>query len=360
MPAGVRRVLYRAGLFLIPPFLLALQFLVGLSLQKIQQARYLGDEDRITFSVISIEPVRSTRNLGVILVGPELLEEDEEERGERGYEEENEMPTREDAGEGAELQPWSVGKPSFIDEVDRIVTYITTPQVNCPRMVFPGKSPASQAPRQPWILCSDSRGLPKGNPACVAYSFSMDGNDAEFLETVLGAGCEVHRFDPSLTTSGSFHSDTLEGDRSDRGVIQHHRAWLDWRSPRGRRQKKRGILGSGSRTLADIMKALGHQMVHFLYADLLSAEWRVLQNWAELGTLQSIRHLVVTGFEVGGTDAEVVRYWFSVLQALHVAGFRLVHSFPGEGDKILKQKVTNAHNSYTLSWVNRRLLHSGT
>ena len=45
-----------------------------------------------------------------------------------------------------------------------------------------------------------------------------------------------------------------------------------------------------------------------------------MQNWAELGTLQSIRHLVVTvhmqwaGFEVGGTDAEVVRYWFSVLQ----------------------------------------------
>ena len=84
MPAGVRRVLYRAGLFLIPPFLLALQFLVGLNLQKIQQARYLGDEDRITFSVISIEPVRSTRNLGVILVGPELLEEDEEEGGLRG------------------------------------------------------------------------------------------------------------------------------------------------------------------------------------------------------------------------------------------------------------------------------------
>ncbi|XP_067112399.1 probable methyltransferase-like protein 24 [Osmerus mordax] len=233
-------------------------------------------------------------------------------------------------------------------------------------MVFPGKPPASQASRQPWILCSDSKGLPNGNPACVAYSFSMDGNDAEFLETVLGAGCEVHRFDPSLTTSGSFHSDPLEGNQSDKGVIQHHRAWLDWRSPRGRRQKKRGILGSGSRTLADIMKALGHQMVHFLYADLLSAEWRVLQNWAELGTLQSIRHLVVTvhmqwaGFEVGGTDAEVVRYWFSILQELHVAGFRLVHSFPGEGEKILKHKVTNAHNSYTLSWVNRRPLHSGT
>ena len=95
MPAGVRRVLYRAGLVLIPPLLLALQILVGLSLPKIQQARNLGDEDKITFSVISIEPVRSTRNQGVILVEPELLEEDEEERGERGYEEENEMPTRE-------------------------------------------------------------------------------------------------------------------------------------------------------------------------------------------------------------------------------------------------------------------------
>lgn len=103
--------------------------------------------------------------------------------------------------------------------------------------------------------------------------------------------------------------------------------------------------------------------VDFLYADLLSAEWRVLQNWAELGTLGRIRHLVATvhlqwaGFEVGGTEAEVVRYWFSVLQGLQDAGFRLVHSSPGAGKSVLRHQVDNAHSSYTLSWVNTGPIH---
>ncbi|TMS18183.1 Methyltransferase-like protein 24 [Larimichthys crocea] len=100
--------------------------------------------------------------------------------------------------------------------------------------------------------------------------------------------------------------------------------------------------------------------VHFLYADLLSAEWRVFQNWIETGTLQSIHHLVATvhlqwaGFEVGGTDEEVLRYWFSVLQGLQAFGLKLVHSSAGEGHSVLKQTVANAHSSYTLSWVNTR------
>ncbi len=100
--------------------------------------------------------------------------------------------------------------------------------------------------------------------------------------------------------------------------------------------------------------------VHFLYADLLSAEWRVFQNWIELGTLQSVHHLVArvhlqwAGFEVGGTKEGVLRYWFCVLQGLHASGLKLVHSSKGEGHSILKQTVANAHSSYTLSLVNTR------
>ncbi len=104
--------------------------------------------------------------------------------------------------------------------------------------------------------------------------------------------------------------------------------------------------------------------IHFLYADLLSAEWRVFQNWVESGTVQNVHHLVATvhlqwaGFEVAGTNEEVLRYWFSVLQGLWASGHKLVHSSKGEGHSILKQTVANAHSSYTLSWVNTRHWHT--
>lgn len=99
--------------------------------------------------------------------------------------------------------------------------------------------------------------------------------------------------------------------------------------------------------------------VHFLYADLLSAEWRVFQNWIEQGTLQHVHHLVATmhlqwaGFEVGGSDEDVLRYWFSVLQGVRASGLKLVHSSAGLGRSVLKHAV-DAHSSYTLSWVNTR------
>ncbi|TKS88473.1 Methyltransferase-like protein 24 [Collichthys lucidus] len=189
----------------------------------------------------------------------------------------------------------------------------------------------------------------------------MDGRDAEFLKTVSLLGCEVHSFDPSNSNASGGHlGNSLAGNYGNGGVVNQHKMWLEWRAPRKRKHKTRGNLGSVSQTLADIMAALGHHTVHFLYADLLSAEWRVFQNWIETGTLQSIHHLVATvhlqwaGFEVGGTDEEVLRYWFSVLQGLQAFGLKLVHSSAGEGHSVLKQTVANAHSSYTLSWVNTR------
>uniref|UniRef100_A0A665WK32 Methyltransferase domain-containing protein n=2 Tax=Echeneis naucrates TaxID=173247 RepID=A0A665WK32_ECHNA len=189
----------------------------------------------------------------------------------------------------------------------------------------------------------------------------MDGRDADFLKTVSGLGCEVHSFDPSNSnTSDGRPGNSLASNHSNGGVVSKHKMWLEWRGPRKRKHKTRGNLGSVSKTLADIMTALGHDIVHFLYADLLSAEWRVFQNWIESGTLQSVHHLVATvhlqwaGFEVGGTDEQVLRYWFSILQSLQASGFKLIHSSAGEGHSVLKRRVTNAHSSYTLSWVNTR------
>lgn len=65
-------------------------------------------------------------------------------------------------------------------------------------------------------------------------------------------------------------------------------------------------------------------------------------------------HLQWAGFEVGGTDEEVLRYWFSVLQGVRASGLKLIHSSAGQGHSVLKKTVQNAHSSYTLSWVNMR------
>ncbi|KAA8585922.1 methyltransferase-like protein 24 isoform X1 [Etheostoma spectabile] len=357
-------------LILIPPVLLALQLLVvGPRLPR--GARAGAEEQGIAFSVISIEPERNSRQQESPSRRPGLKEEEEEvevedaERREeaRAYEDENEMHSRQMGPTTLEVQPWATDKPSFAAELKRIITYITRPQLNCSRVLSPGQAQASQPPADSphWLLCAEDWLLPAADGLCVAYSFSMDGGDADFLKTVLGLGCEVHSFDPSNSNASGGHlGNSLANNHGNGGVVSQHKMWLEWRAPRKRKQKTRGNLGSVSQTLADIMAALGHHTVHFLYADLLSAEWRVFQNLIELGTLQSVHHLVATvhlqwaGFEVGGTNEEVLRYWFSVLLGFQASGLKLVHSFAGEGHSVLKQTVANVHSSYTLSWANTR------
>ncbi|KAG7244984.1 hypothetical protein INR49_023550 [Caranx melampygus] len=287
---------------------------------------------------------------------------------------------------GLEVQPWASDPPSFTAELDRIISHVTRPQLSCSRVLCPGQAQASQPPvaSHRWLLCAEDWLIPAADRPCVAYSFSMDGRDADFLKTVSGLGCEVHSFDPSNSNTSHGHLDnSLASNHGDGGVVSQHKMWLEWRTPRKRKHKTRGNLGSVSQTLADIMTALGHHTLSYLYvpmatglcaipgchgnsfssllyADLLSAEWRVFQSWIESGTLQSVHHLVATlhlqwaGFEVGGTNEEVLRYWFSILQGLQASGLKLVHSSAGKGHSVLKRTVANAHSSYTLSWVNTR------
>ncbi|XP_077937797.1 putative methyltransferase-like protein 24 isoform X1 [Gasterosteus aculeatus] len=389
-------------LLLVPPFLLALQLLgVGPRSPRATRAQEEQEveEQAVAFSVISIEPERSPRQRGFPPRRPGLEEEEEEreeeeeeeeeggegekEDGERRklartYEDENEMHSRQMGSKTLEVQPWAADGPSFTAELDRIIAYVTRPQLNCSRVLSPGEAQAAQAPADSphWLLCAEDWLLPAADTPCVAYSFRMDGLDDDFLKTVLGLGCEVHSFDPSSSrASGGYRGNSLASNHGDGGVVSvsQHKMWLEWRAPRKRKPGTRSNLGSVSQTLADIMASLGHHtqqgsapslaamattQVHFLYADLLSAEWRIFQNWIESGTLQSVHHLVVrihlqwAGFEVGGTNEEVLRYWFSVLWGLQASGLKLVHSSAGEGHNVLKQTVANTYSSYILSWVN--------
>ncbi|KAM9493926.1 putative methyltransferase-like protein 24 [Clarias gariepinus] len=262
----------------------------------------------------------------------------------RAYTDENELNSRQATDRKLVLQPWATGQPSFTAEVQRLIQFITTPEVNCSRWQGSGESGSAYVGEGSEALCLNYWAA--GRP-CVAYSFSLDGKDAGILESTLSMRCEVHRFDPSTRHK--------QGAGSGYGSVQHHQVWLDWKRPRTR--PHRGVLGTIPRSLVDIMDSLGHSMVHVLRADLESAEWRVLESWVHDGALRRISQLILTvhlqwaGFEVGGTDAEVVRFWYSVLSALHSSGFRLTHSSPGPGHTVLRQELPNTHSSYKLTWL---------
>lgn len=91
-----------------------------------------------------------------------------------------------------------------------------------------------------------------------------------------------------------------------------------------------------------------------------SAEWKILENLILEGVLDSVGQLLLeihlhwAGFEVGGDDPTVVRYWFSLLKELEHANFRLFHvnSDPAAPHLFLHKNVLNASSAYTLSWVN--------
>ncbi|XP_030644418.1 methyltransferase-like protein 24 [Chanos chanos] len=343
--SGFKSLLHLTVLFALL-LLMLFQLLVGLLVPRAYRTSAgFGPEDEPDFTVISIKNDGSAResksDTGDVArewssnSGGELWTE-EEPAGQSTYEK-SERSTHQAVVGVLNLQPWASGGPSFNAEVQRLIHFITSPQMKCASVQSLGKTLVSTESE---VLCLNYW---TDDEFCVAYSFSLDGKDAVFLETALRAGCEVHRFDPSRSEPNS---------GSGSPAIWHHQIWLDWRSrPHG------GMTGIVPRRLPDIMGSLGHNMIDVLWANLESAEWRVLESWFEDGTLRRINQLILTihlqwaGFEVSGSNEEVVRFWYSVLSALYSSGFRLVRSSHGPGRSVLRHTLPNTHSSYTLNWV---------
>ncbi|KAF4100455.1 probable methyltransferase-like protein 24 [Onychostoma macrolepis] len=338
--SGLRSVSHR--IFIIGlPVLLLVQLLVSLTVPR---ASSDASGDAPAFLVISIEKSggsassevrKNERDLESGVLG---LWTDEKDSRLKGYQDENELEGRQAAARELIWQPWASEQPSFFAELQRLTQFITTTEVNCSLVQGPDGNQSTLSPRHLDVLCINHW---KGKWGCVAYSFSLNRKDAAFLDTMLHAGCEVHRFDPSGRGSREPAS------------IKNHRAWLDWRNPR----RHAGLVGNVQHRLLDIMDSLGHTMVDVLRMDLESAEWRILESWIKDGTLRRINQLILTihlqwaGFEVGGAEEEVVRFWYSVLRALRISGLQLVHSAHGPGHIVLRRKLADSHSSYTLSWI---------
>ncbi|KAM9339722.1 putative methyltransferase-like protein 24 [Symphorus nematophorus] len=247
-----------------------------------------------------------------------------------------------------DLEPWASRSHSLEDEAKRFLSYITTPQVSCASLA--GEDAAQQGTKGAWTACLD----PKfslthriQSKHCRVYSFGLGVDDRSLERSLARSGCEVHCFDPSLKQPH------LQQDE-----MWLHRLSVDWRDPNPAVVAQRQH--ASTKKLATILNDFGHRQVDVLKADMESAEWKILENLILEGVLDSVGQLLLelhlhwAGFEVGGDDPSVVRYWFSLLKELERANFRLfhVHSDPARPHLFLHKNVLNASSAYTLSWVN--------
>ncbi|KAL0967761.1 hypothetical protein UPYG_G00256540 [Umbra pygmaea] len=248
-----------------------------------------------------------------------------------------------------ELEPYASDSHSLEDEARRFLQYITTPQVSCDPS-SPEGLVVQGVLDGPWSVCLDSRySLAQriNTKHCRVYSLGLGVEDKTLELSLARAGCEVHCFDPSLRQAHLQVSD-----------MWLHRLSVDWRDPNpaipARRQH------SNTKKLATILNDFGHRQVDVLKADMESAEWKILENLVLEGVLSSVGQLLLevhlhwAGFEVGGDDPSVVRYWFSLLKELERAQFRLFshHHDPAKPHLFLHRNILNASSAYTLGWVN--------
>ncbi|XP_023692696.1 probable methyltransferase-like protein 24 isoform X1 [Paramormyrops kingsleyae] len=249
-----------------------------------------------------------------------------------------------------ELQPWASPQHTFREEALRFLTYIKTPQVSCAPPIGGGPAADLEQLGGPWRVCLDARYRLEQrirDRQCRVYSLGL-GVDARQLELALArSGCEVHRFDPSGPRGHQHDS-----------AMWHHSLSVGWRDPNPAvpPPQQRGT----AKKLATILSDFGHRTIDVLKADMESAEWKILENLIlddvlpEIGQLLLEVHLHWPGFEVGGDDAAVVRYWFSLLKELECSHFQLFYS---QSDSrrprlFLRQDMFNSSSVYILGWVN--------
>ncbi|XP_053520921.1 probable methyltransferase-like protein 24 isoform X2 [Artibeus jamaicensis] len=226
-------------------------------------------------------------------------------------------------------------------------------KIACDHMSTGSPAPDASPAKKPWSVCLDDRfGLAHQirNKQCRLYSLGLGSDDTHFEVSMANSGCEVHRFDPSVKSAHILESQHL----------WYHRLSINWRDPHPAVAAQK--LHSNTRKLGTILNEFGHHKIDVLKADLESAEWKVLENLIledvleQIGQLLFEIHLHWPGFEVGGSDSSVVRFWYSLLKELERKDFRLFHSYKdlSKPQLFLKKDIFNASSCYTLSWVNTR------
>lgn len=251
-----------------------------------------------------------------------------------------------------DLEPWASESRSLESEARRFLDYITTPQVSCVSPATGGavRMEEQMGPVEPWAVCLDPRyslAHRIHSKHCRVYSLGLGVEDRALERSLARRGCEVHCFDPSLRQPHLQEAD-----------MWLHRLSVDWRDPNPAIPAQRQH--AHTKKMATILNDFGHRQVDVLKADVESAEWKILENLVLEGVVDSMAQLLLevhlhwAGFEVGGDEPSVVRYWFSLLRELERAHFRLFHSHsdPAKPRLFLHKNVLNASSTYILGWVN--------
>ncbi|XP_036623804.1 methyltransferase-like protein 24 [Trichosurus vulpecula] len=252
-----------------------------------------------------------------------------------------------------DLQPWASPSQSLNEEAMRFLKYISTTQISCNHLVPSGLMSDSGSTKKPWPICLDEKfslAHQIQKKRCRLYSLGLGNEDTHFELNMASDGCEVHRFDPSIKSAHVQESQHL----------WFHRLSIDWRDPHPAIAVHK--LRSNTKKLGTILNEFGHNKIDVLKADLESAEWKILENLILEGVLEQIGQLVFEihlhwpGFEIGGNDSAVVRFWYSLLKELELKDFRLFHTYKdlSKPQLFLKKELFNASSCYVLSWVNMR------
>ncbi|XP_043860925.1 methyltransferase-like protein 24 isoform X2 [Dromiciops gliroides] len=252
-----------------------------------------------------------------------------------------------------DLQPWASPSQSLDEEAMRFLKYIGTTQISCNHLIPSGLKSDSGSTKKPWPICLDEKfslAHQIHNKRCRLYSLGLGNEDTHFELRMASDGCEVHRFDPSIKSAHVQESQHL----------WFHRLSIDWRDPHPAIAVHK--LQSTTKKLGTILNEFGHNKIDVLKADLESAEWKILENLILEGVLDQIGQLVFEihlhwpGFEIGGNDSSVVRFWYSLLKELERKDFRLFYTYKdlSKPQLFLKKELFNASSCYILSWVNMR------
>ncbi|XP_072019428.1 probable methyltransferase-like protein 24 [Amphiura filiformis] len=246
---------------------------------------------------------------------------------------------------GVPLQPWANSADNFDAEAKRFLKCITTTQTLCNDIRDIGR--ASNSEEWPLRACYDSKNGDGGG--CVVYSFGPAIPGSSFDVDIARQGCEVHVFNPT--------SKNKVDAFPDKSIFPHEYS-LDWRAATVRGPSSSPWI---PKKLSGIMAELGHDKIDILQADLQGTEWKILESLIADKTLQKIRQLILKihihwgGFEVQGTNADIARFWYSLIKQMDYAGFKIFYSYSDRTkgpQTILGKRDYNASSTYTLGWLN--------